>query len=99
MFYSSNSFEAFLRDCLDHGHTQVKLVPRYVEDGSVAFYAVGQCGPQSGETFDAVVVNDEIINMTQPERDLTDEETAIVAVEEGFTEEELAALPEPQADG
>ena len=48
-------FESFLKDCMDQGHTQVKLVPRIDDNGKVAFYAVGQCGPNSGETFDASV--------------------------------------------
>ena len=51
-----NTFEDFLRDCADQGHTQIKLVSRSHEPtGRVAFYAVGQCGPVSSETFEAVV--------------------------------------------
>lgn len=50
-----DTFEDFLRSSLDHGHTQIKLVPRYAADGSVAFYACGQGGPISGETFDGSV--------------------------------------------
>ena len=53
-----STFEDFLRGCLDSGHTQVRLVPRYTEDGSVAFYAHGQCGPTSGETFKCWVAGD-----------------------------------------
>jgi len=48
-------FESFLQDCMDQGHTQVKLVPRIDDNGKVAFYAVGQCGRVSSETFEAVV--------------------------------------------
>jgi hypothetical protein len=55
-----STFEDFLRGCLDHGHTQVKLVPRMAADGSVAFYACGQCGPHSSDTFDGSVGGNEI---------------------------------------
>lgn len=48
-------FEEFLTNCMGLGHTQVKLVPRIDEHGKVAFYAVGQGGPVSGDTFDAIV--------------------------------------------
>jgi len=52
-------FESFLQDCLDRGHTQIKLVPRFHEStGKIAFYAIGQCGPVSSETFEAVVAGD-----------------------------------------
>ncbi len=85
-----STFEDFLTDCMDQGHTQVKLVPRINAHGSVAFYAVGQCGPISGETFDAVMVDGEIINMTQPEAPVDTE----VKVED-FPPE----MPDPAEDG
>ena len=50
-----NHFENFLKGCLHLGQTQVKLVPRINEHGKVEFYAVGQCGPASGDTFNGVV--------------------------------------------
>ncbi len=60
-------FEAFLATCMDQGHTQVKLVPRIDDHGKVAFYAVGQCGPASGETFEAVVSGKHVRRMVDME--------------------------------
>jgi len=57
-----STFEDFLVECLELGHTQVKLVPQYDEDGSVQFYAVGQCGPTSGGTFYGRAVDGDFIN-------------------------------------
>jgi len=48
-------FESFLAGCLSQGHTRIMLVPRIDIHGKVAFYAIGQCGPTSSETFEAVV--------------------------------------------
>lgn len=58
--YSSDSFEAFLKTCMEHGHTQVKLVPRLDADGSVFFYATGQGGPNTCADFDGSVDGDSI---------------------------------------
>jgi hypothetical protein len=74
-------FESFLQDCLDWGHTQVKLVLRVNEHGKIAFYAVGQCGPTSGETFEAVVEGKHV-------RRVYDIPRAAIAVRD-FTEDEL----------
>ena len=57
-----STFESFLRECLDHGHTQIKLVPRRDEnyDGAVYFYATGQCGSETCEDFNGSVEGDDI---------------------------------------
>lgn len=52
------TFEEFLRDCIDHGHTQVKLVPRYGEHDVVYFYATGQCGSESCKDFEGSAEGD-----------------------------------------
>lgn len=50
------TFEDFLRDCMDNGHTQVRLVPRYSDEGNlVCFYAHGQCGIGASQTFESTV--------------------------------------------
>ena len=54
------TFEHFLKVCMDQGHTQVKLVPRWDGADGVAFYAVGQCGPNSSKTFDGSIQGDSI---------------------------------------
>ena len=74
-------FESFLMDCMDQGHTQVKLVLRIDANGKVAFYAVGQCGAASSETFEAVVEGKHVRRVV----DIPAE------VETPFTKEELAA--------
>ncbi len=87
-------FESFLQDCMDLGHTQVKLVPRIDEHGKVTFYAVGQCGPASGETFNAVVEGKHVRRaMDVP----VDAEVEAIAVED-LSDEEIKAIesaPEP----
>ena len=80
-----STFEDFLKVVLMHGHTQVKMVPRVREDGGIAFYACGQGGPVSSETFDGVVVEDGIINMEQPVEQVEPEAIAV----EDLSEEEL----------
>jgi len=79
-----NTFEDFLRSCLNQGHSQVKLVPRIDADGKVAFYAVGQCGIASSETFDSSVGG----NIIRGPEEVA-EATPFV---DPFTEEELTAF-------
>ena len=78
-----NNFEEFLKDCLDRGATQVRLVPRSNDNGAVAFYAHPQ--GVSGDTFDGVAVEDTIVNMKQQAiavKDLSDEELDNIASSE-----------------
>jgi len=88
-----NHFESFLRDCMDQGHTQVKLVPRIDDNGKVAFYAVGQCGPVSSETFEAVVAGKHV-------RRVVDVPVALPFIAEDFTgelnDEHLARLDDDE---
>jgi len=84
MLYSSDSFEAFLRDCLDNGHTQVRLVPRISDPAGVTFYAHGQCGLESSEMFEGSVYGNDIGVIEEPE--------AIPVEREVLADEELDDL-------
>jgi hypothetical protein len=53
------TFEEFLKDCMAHGHTQVKLVPHLKDDG-VYFYATGQCGHSTCADFNGSVKGDAV---------------------------------------
>ena len=78
-----NTFEDFLKDCLDKGASQVRLVPRISDNGAVAFYAHPQ--GVDGDTFDGVAVENAIVNMVQPvddEVEMTDEELSEASVED-----------------
>lgn len=81
-----NTFEDFLRDALDHGHTQIKLMPRIDENGGILFYATGQCGSSSCADFNGAVVGDDMINMEQPEEP------------EVFTDGVAPGFPPPMTD-
>ena len=51
-----NNFEDFLRDSIERGANQVRLVPRIdAATGKVVFYAHAQNVSESGETFEAEV--------------------------------------------
>jgi hypothetical protein len=90
-------FESFLADCLSQGHTQVKLVPRLDVHGKIAFYAVGQGGPTSGETFDAVVEGKHVRRVV----DIPGEDNTVEGFEDVLTPEEVDTLldAEPEDTG
>lgn len=60
------TFEDFLRDCLDRGDTVVRLGLRYDEHMGLRFYAHGQGGSTSGETFNGMASREGVFNMEQP---------------------------------
>lgn len=82
-------FESFLKGCMDQGHTQVKLVMCLDANGKVAFYAVGQCGPASSETFEAVVEGKHV-------RRVVDVPVSVELEVEEFSPEELANGAPPE---
>ncbi len=50
-----DTFEDFLRDCLNDCNTKVVLTPRICKHGKVHFFAFAEGGPISSDTFKAVV--------------------------------------------